>query len=111
MNLLNAEDSQATRLLGHSLDQVASRLDALLLVLKSCQGGTCTQPWRALHPDGNVENMRDALSPRFDDFYVEQQKKVAYSRCEYGYIEDAEGPQFQRDGLVYRNGIKWSEWV
>lgn len=98
-------------LLGVSLEKVTARLDGLLFVLKSCKGTTCTHPWRALHPEGSVENLRDALSPRFDEFYVQQQKKVSYSRCESGYIVDSEGPQFERDGLVYRNGIKWSEWV
>ena len=80
-------------------------------MLKSCKAETCTQPWKALHPQGNVLSLRDALSPRFDDFYVNQQKKVSYSSCEAGYIVDAEGPQFERDGLVYRQGLRWSEWV
>lgn len=31
-----------------------NRLDALLLVLKSCTGRLCTNPWETLHPIGDV---------------------------------------------------------
>lgn len=91
--------------------KVLARLDALLFVLKSCKGPSCVRPWHALHPEGDVHNLRDALSSRFDVFYEQQQEKVRYSRCELGYILDAEGPQFETDGLVYRDGARWSEWV
>jgi hypothetical protein len=90
---------------------VIARLDALLLVLKSCKGNTCVRPWQALHRAGNVRNLQDALSSRFDSFYEEQQKKVSFDRCELGHLVDAEGPQFEKDGLVYRDGVDWSEWV
>jgi len=93
------------------LSKVIARLDALVFVLKSCKAQTCVRPWHALHPAGNVQNLHDALSQRFDVFYETQQKKVAFSRCEYGQLLDAEGPQFETDGLVYRNGVRWSEWV
>ncbi len=93
------------------IEQLTARLDSLLFVLKSCKGSVCTQPWRTLHPHGNVQNLRHALSVRFDDFYLNWQKKVSYSRCEAGYLVDAEGPQFEQAGLVYRLGLKWSEWV
>lgn len=111
MNLLNPEDNGGiSHILGLSLEKVTARLDSLLFVLKSCKGITCTQPWKALHPAGNVENLRDALSPRFDEFYVHRQK-VSFSACEAGYIVDSEGPQFDQDGLLHRDGVKWSEWV
>ncbi|KAL3494141.1 Six-hairpin glycosidase-like protein [Aspergillus germanicus] len=70
-----------------------SRLDALLLVLKSCAGATCIKPWAELHPDGSVESLGDALSPEYDSFY-ESLPKVSYSVCEDGYIVAAEGPQW-----------------
>ena len=108
-NLLGDQPSQA--LLGLPIDKVAARLDALLFVLKSCKGRTCVEPWHALHPDGEVEKLGDALSRRFDGFYDEQQRKIRYNRCEDGYIVDAEGPQFERDGLVYRRNSHWSDWV
>lgn len=93
------------------LRKVVARLDALVFVLKSCKAQTCVRPWHALHPAGNVQNLRDALSGRFDVFYEQQQKKVNFNRCEMGYIPESEGPQFESDGLVYRHGVRWSEWV
>lgn len=109
-NLLNPS-STATTFLCQPLEKVVARLDSLLLVTKSCTGFVCTQPWNALHPQGNVQSLRDALSPRFDAFYEKQQVKVSYSRCELGYIEEAEGAQFQKDGYVYRQGTSWSDWA
>lgn len=103
--------SRSLLLNGHPLDKVAARLDSLLFVLKSCKEQTCIRPWHSLHPAGNVNSLDDALSPRFDDFYAEEQVKIEFNRCEFGYILDAEGPQFDTDGLVYRHGLPWSEWT
>jgi len=58
-----------------------------------------------------VQNLHDALAARYDSFYEIEQKRVSYDRCELGYLVDAEGPQFERDGLVYRQGARWDEWV
>jgi hypothetical protein len=91
--------------------KVAARLDSLLFVLKSCKGERCAKPWQALHPEGDVSTLEDALSPKFDVFYEKEQVKIRYDRCEAGYIVDAEGPQFEGEGLVFRGGVKWSEWT
>jgi len=101
----------ARKLLGVPLTKVVSRLDSLLFVLKSCKGDVCRKPWEALHPDGGVETLQDALDKEYDHFYEQEQVRIKYNRCEQGYIIDAEGPQFEVDGLVYRHGVKWSEWV
>ena len=90
------------------MSKIASRLDALLLVLKSCKGVSCIRPWDVLHPLGNVRNLEDALLSGYDEFYEKEQTKVAFSRCEPGYILDAEGPQ---EALVFRDGMRWSEWT
>jgi hypothetical protein len=114
-NLLGDEnhpkDQSHSYLLGLPLDKVVARLDSLLLVLKSCKGERCVKPWKSLHPAGGVSTLRHALSRRFDKFYETKQVKVRYNRCEQGYIIDAEGPQFDSDGLIYRDGVRWSEWV
>jgi hypothetical protein len=75
----------------------------------------CTRPWSVLHPDGDVHDLSDALNPSFDHFYLEEQRRVEFSRCEKGYIIDAEGPQ---EALAYeslvtkgRNRVGWSEFV
>ncbi|KAI9369166.1 Six-hairpin glycosidase-like protein [Aspergillus egyptiacus] len=69
------------------------RLDALLLVLKSCQGSTCIKPWDELHPDGAVNTLSDALRSEYDEFYAGL-PKVAFDVCEAGYIIASEGPQW-----------------
>ncbi|KAH8891800.1 Arylsulphatase [Thozetella sp. PMI_491] len=109
-NLLHQDEIAPTTLLGVPLGKVIDRLDSLLFVLKSCKGQTCAEPWAAIHPVGNVVTLQDALSPRFDVFYA-QQTRVQYDHCELGYIPEAEGPQFEKDGLVYRQGTAWHEWV
>lgn len=104
-------EAAATTLFGKPLTKVVARLDALLLVTKSCKGVTCARPWQTLHPQGNVNSLKDALSPRFDAFYEKEQAKVSYSKCEMGYIVESEGAQFETDGVVYKHGTSWSEWV
>ncbi|KIW17914.1 hypothetical protein PV08_05109 [Exophiala spinifera] len=107
-NLLAPGDGTATHL-GVSLEQLVARLDTLILVLKSCKGRVCVKPWESLHPQGNVRNLPEALSTRFDGFYTTQQR-VHFNRCEAGYVIDAEGPQFETHGRVFGNGIRSSEW-
>ena len=112
-NLLSSPKKKhaSTTILGLPITKVAARLDSLLFVLKSCKGDRCVNPWSALHPEGDVLTLADALHPKFDAFYEAEQVRVKYNRCEPGYIIDAEGPQFEDEGLVYRDGVKWSEWV
>ena len=78
---------------GFPVNRLESRLDALLLVLKSCKADTCTRPWRALHPAGDVKSLVDAMDKKFDQFYEEEQNRVGYDYCDQGYIVAAEGPQ------------------
>ncbi|KAI3393250.1 hypothetical protein diail_4539 [Diaporthe ilicicola] len=107
-NLYSAKDNdEDTRILGTRVSLVISRLDALMMVLKSCKGDTCIKPWRVLHPREDVHSLSDALQVRFDSFY-RNQAKVAYNRCELGYIIDAEGPQAP---YQYRKGWSWHSWV
>ena len=91
-NLYPTEKGDDAYLLGHKVWDVIARLDTVLLVLKSCKGRTCTQPWTLLHPDGSVHSLRDALQEKYNDFY-HRQPRVSFTSCEVGYIPDAEGPQ------------------
>ncbi|KAH7313784.1 alkaline-phosphatase-like protein [Stachybotrys elegans] len=100
------------------LTLLTNRLDALMMVLKSCKEESCISPWQSLHPDGNVGSLTDALDHQYDDFY-ERQTKVSYTRCERGYIIESEGPQdfdvFGRSGIhVQARGSvinpHWSLW-
>jgi N-acetylglucosamine-6-sulfatase len=88
----NLYPQRKQKLLGVTINQLRSRLDALLLVLKSCEGETCYKPWTALHPAGDVKNLRDALDGKFDNFYVEKQNKVHFDECLREYRTDMEQP-------------------
>lgn len=96
-NFTDASDMSKLKgsLLNHPLSKVVPRLDALQLVLKSCKGNSCTDPWQTLHPQGNVHSLPDALNPRYNDFY-NSQPKVRFSECKQGYLIEAEGPQTAR---------------
>lgn len=72
------------------LGALKTRLDGLLFVLKSCKREECRSPWQALHPDGDVQSLRDALDPQYDIFYTSL-PRVDYDKCERGYIPGSEG--------------------
>jgi N-acetylglucosamine-6-sulfatase len=101
------------------LTLLTNRIDALMMVLKSCKEQSCISPWESLHPDGLVSSLADALDEQYDDFY-DHQTKVSYTRCERGYIIESEGPQefdvFGRSGIhvqAARGPIispHWSLW-
>lgn len=88
----NFDELESFQLASRSWKHVVDRLDALMMVLKSCQGHSCTDPWRVLHPQGDVASLTDALKEDFDSFYGEQ-PQVSFDKCEMGYIRESEGPQ------------------
>ncbi|KAJ5591384.1 hypothetical protein N7450_005356 [Penicillium hetheringtonii] len=109
-NLYSADtptDEDEPRILGRGLTQVIKRLDALLLVLKSCQGATCIKPWDVLQPADPVVSLREALDEEYDIFYGEQ-PLVSFDWCDAGYVIAAEGPQTP---LTSRYGLPWDVWV
>lgn len=75
------------------LYRLIPRLDALLMVTKSCKGSTCVDPWGVLHPAGNVATLEDALDRDYDTFYSYVGSRVSFDKCELGYIVESEGPQ------------------
>jgi hypothetical protein len=111
-------------LAGRSFKHLITRLDALLMVLKSCRSRTCRKPWESLHPRGKVATLSEALDPKFDAFYNEQ-PKVSFSSCVMGHIVSEEGPQnvdMWPDSLaaVFAGGVEqqplqdrghWSWWT
>ncbi|KAI1092286.1 Arylsulphatase [Rostrohypoxylon terebratum] len=123
-NLLSPSPSSAlksTLAAGHAPQKIAARLDALLLVLKTCSGKRCQHPWSSLHPDGTVRSLADALAPRYDAFYVDNQEvaSVKYAYCANGFIPEAEGPTWEDSGRAfggegeygYLKGSRWEDWV
>jgi N-acetylglucosamine-6-sulfatase len=105
-NLLD-ERTKSSLLLNRSISNVVDRLDALMMVLKSCKGKTCVDPWKEIHPAGNIQSLADAMHENFDAFY-DRQPKVSFTQCELGYIPESEGPQslgvFEEDSQVYSGG-------
>lgn len=88
----NLAGSATGQLLDRPLSSVQDRLDALLLVLKSCKAESCRLPWSQIHPDGTVNNLRDALDAKYDEFYAGQ-PKISFSDCKDFYDIGSEGPQ------------------
>ncbi|KAI1104910.1 Arylsulphatase [Jackrogersella minutella] len=106
---------------GYPAHRVAARLDALLLVLKTCASESCRRPWAQLHPDGSVQSLTDALAPRYDAFYEDRggAARVEFAYCADGFIEDAEGSTWEANGRAfgaegeyeYLKDGRWEDWV
>ncbi|SPN97772.1 related to arylsulfatase [Cephalotrichum gorgonifer] len=80
-------------LFGYPISKVLTRLNGLMMVLKSCKGQDCIYPWSVTHPEGDVRTIRDAMDPRFDQFYEEEMPVVVFDKCVRGYFTELEGPQ------------------
>ena len=80
------------RFQGRSFHQTMARLDALLLVLKTCRGKSCRKPWSALLPTQNVATLAETMGEQYDAFFA-RQPKVSYTECLLGHLISAEGPQ------------------
>jgi hypothetical protein len=111
-NLLSSSSVPAMPLSnGHSMSKIVNRLDALLFVLKSCKGSICREPWKSLHPAGDVWTLTDALASEYDGFY-KSMPRVEYNFCSNGYLVEAEGPMWESyEDLFYRNGLSWDAWT
>lgn len=79
----------AFEIAGRSLTQIIPRLDALMMVLKTCKDKVCVHPWRTLHPDGKVNDLKEALDQKYDSFY-EEQPKMSFSSCLDAYYLENE---------------------
>lgn len=98
MNNLHPKAPKSTdtdTFLGHPIEKVLHHLDALLLVLKSCAGEECRQPWTQLHPNGQIHSLLEALDEKFDDKY-KGLPRVNYSKCfkDGTFLPKFEGPQW-----------------
>ncbi|KAM5383372.1 hypothetical protein ACJZ2D_002065 [Fusarium nematophilum] len=94
------------------IGKLRARLDALLLILKSCSGRICTHRWEVLHPEGNIANLEGAMATNFDDFY-DRRPKISFSGCGLGYFPALEGPQ---DAHTFGDSAsghrpRWEDWV
>ncbi|ETS62415.1 arylsulfatase precursor [Moesziomyces aphidis] len=88
---LNSTSSDAER--------IASRMDALLLNLKTCHGSLCRRLWYNLFPEGQVQDLSSALQTRWDA-YFDSMPRVHFDTCRDGYFPTEELPAW-RNELVY----------
>ncbi|TKY88081.1 hypothetical protein EX895_003177 [Sporisorium graminicola] len=79
--------------------RIASRLDALLLNLKTCSGSLCRRLWYNLFPEGQVTSLQQALQPQWDA-YFDALPRVHSDNCRDGYFPAEEQPAW-RNELVY----------
>jgi hypothetical protein len=111
------------------ISSLVTRLDALLVVLKTCKARQCTHPWETLHPPppsgggrlensvggdgdgdgevvhyfGDVQTMGEALDPKFDGYY-RGKGRVVWERCEEAYVRESEGVEFVDRGVGLGDG-------
>ncbi|KAF7523244.1 hypothetical protein G7054_g11829 [Neopestalotiopsis clavispora] len=77
------------RIAGRPLGQILSRLNALVMVLKTCKDRVCTHPWEVLHPRGDVKSLSQALQKKFDALY-DRQPQMWFSDCPMAYFAHLE---------------------
>ncbi|KAF5676726.1 arylsulfatase precursor [Fusarium denticulatum] len=99
---------------GHTqIKRVKSRLNALLLVMKSCTKSTCRDPWSVIQPPSHlrkgkkVKTLDDALESKYDDYYSSFPLVTIDECLEYQYAPN-ERPFWPPEaefglGLEYRN--------
>lgn len=76
---------------GRPESELFNRLDAVLMVTKSCKQDTCRNPWQVLFPTGPVTNLKSAMDQTYDSFFLNQ-PKISFSDCAEGHIVSEEGP-------------------
>ncbi|KAF2144358.1 uncharacterized protein K452DRAFT_344391 [Aplosporella prunicola CBS 121167] len=103
LNLANASDP--------AIQRVLSRMNALLMVGKSCAESSCREPWSVLQPPNAppgqpVLNLEEALNPDYDEYYSAI-PQVKIEECLGYQFTPNEGPFFPSGaeeglGLQYR---------
>ncbi|KAJ9125075.1 hypothetical protein QFC22_000028 [Naganishia vaughanmartiniae] len=75
------------------------RLDALMLVLKTCKGSTCTDPYGELvplshpRPPTHISGFEQLLDSKLDDYFAGL-PKVHFKECALGYHRALEQPEW-----------------
>jgi N-acetylglucosamine-6-sulfatase len=86
--------------------QVANRLNALLMVTKSCEGDRCRDPWGQLDPgDGTaLVSLAQAMDARYDGFFGGFEK-VQFDTCKNVQLTDNEAPYFPKLAALPGGGL------
>ncbi|KAK7034484.1 hypothetical protein VNI00_012331 [Paramarasmius palmivorus] len=104
---MTADPYQLTNLVpGNTQDDITrllDRLNALLIVLKTCVGVVCTDPWGEIFGSSSesVSTLEQALDEKYDAYFAGLQR-FGYQGCRIGYFEDgqAEFPKWEA-GMRY----------
>jgi hypothetical protein len=78
--LANPPKGTAGTYYGRAEGKLFTRLNALLMVAKSCAQNSCRNPWATLFPGGQVTNLSQAMATTYDTFFANQ-PKVSFSSC------------------------------
>ncbi|CAI0644619.1 unnamed protein product [Colletotrichum noveboracense] len=97
---------------GRGTSEVVHRLDAVIMALKDCEGRRCSRPWSALHPDGDIVSLEQALDTKYDGFY-KGQPKMYFESCEAAFIKERESnePVNQYGGDARPEYDYGDEWI
>ena len=85
-NLVDSEDPYHKR--------AFTRLNAILMVTKSCEKGSCRDPWSVFDLPGRREKLKDfedAMNPKYDTFF-DKFPRVAFGECMGYQYAPNEGP-------------------
>lgn len=74
--------------------RLTSRLNGLMLLLKTCIGESCRRPWSVIQPGTDVTTLADALHPRYDVYY-DALPSVHFDLCLEQYDLSNEAPFFR----------------
>ncbi|KAG2495839.1 hypothetical protein HYH03_006078 [Edaphochlamys debaryana] len=74
--------------------RVRSRLEGLLAVLAVCRGESCSNPWKVLHPSGEVQSWAQALQGKYDSVY-DDITPFRFKNCLPYQVKDNEVSQFR----------------
>ncbi|KAJ9127743.1 hypothetical protein QFC24_000026 [Naganishia onofrii] len=102
-------DGKDQPLVDLEIQRLLHRLDALMLVLKTCKGSTCADPYSELVRSSRenhspyVPGFQHLLDPNFDDYFT-RLPKVHFKECALGYHRALEQPEWHQtwalDGSV-----------
>ncbi|KAI6353671.1 hypothetical protein MCOR31_011668 [Pyricularia oryzae] len=110
VNLALNPDAETRRLM--------TRLNALLLVIKSCEGDVCRAPWQAFANDTalaglpSFSTLDDALDPRLDDYFASL-PGVHFDACLQAQVVANEWPFYPEaaaEGLGTAWRVTFDDW-
>lgn len=105
-NSTNAHHRGMNTLLGRPIEQVIHRLDAMVLVQKSCVADGCRWPWKQLHPEGGVSTLAEALNEQYDEFYLN-----SYNVAKVGWLQCFDGLTAGNSSTLYDLANEQPLWL